>query len=145
MNFRLYNIIKQKLYTDFKDVEIIFHEGSFWFLDLKKFIWFLEIGLDKCSMWWNTSLLIHYQDLFSISTYDFISVLSDWVIEFVDNRKILTTNSSISLNHEVNIDVIHPNPYGMKNVITDIFMNHIVDVDHKIKIIKSGYYKLSSN
>jgi len=52
MNYRLKQIIKNKLSEDLSSVNIIEYNGSIWFIDAKSKYWYLELYKKTKTLWW---------------------------------------------------------------------------------------------
>jgi hypothetical protein len=95
MDPRLKQIIFDKLYEDLKDVEIIPHDRSIWFIDVKEKCWYFEyreIGV----LWWRWDFFDDFFNLFSLTGTDCAYILSEWVEEVL-NCKVNSTGPPVTI------------------------------------------------
>ncbi len=93
MDSRLKQIIFDKLYEDLKDVEIIPHDGSIWFIDVKEKCWYFEYR-ETGVLWWRWNFFDDFFNLFSVTGTDCAYILSEWVEEVL-NCKVNSTSYSL--------------------------------------------------
>ena len=130
-NSSLIDIIKQELYEELSNVEIIPYKDSIWFIDRENEYWYFEF--DKSgTLWWRYHFFTSFFKIFSMSSDRFTPILSSWV-EDVLNHKVSTTLSANLLaplmveevlNHKVSTTAL----YGQydKPMVKEV-LNHKVD------------------
>ena len=91
-NSSLIDILKQELYEELSNVEIIPYKDSIWFIDREKEYWYFEF--DKSgTLWWRYHFFTSFFKIFSMNPDNFTPILSSWVEEVL-NHKVSTTKAN---------------------------------------------------
>ena len=85
MNERLKQIIFNKLYKDLKNVEIIKHNESIWFIDRKEKYWYFIYKKDG-TLFWRYDFFPDFFNLFSSVESEFEPIICEWVEEVLNFR-----------------------------------------------------------
>jgi len=94
---RLKEIIFNKLYSDLSRVEIIHYETYIWFIDREDKSWYFRYDKSDGTLLWRYYFFIDFFTLFTMSSIEFVPVISSWV-EQVINNKVTKTVQWVSNN-----------------------------------------------
>jgi hypothetical protein len=100
---KLKEIIFKKLYKDLSHVEIITYENDIWFIDRDDKYWFFKYD-STGRLWWRRLYFNNFFTLFSLTSIEFVPIISSWVEEVLNykvNRTISSTNSDTHLVEDV--------------------------------------------
>lgn len=78
-NSSLIDIIKQELYEEFSNVEIIHHGKSIWFIDRDNKYWYFELDTFSNTLWWRYDFFVSFFKVFSMDNEKFTPIISNWV------------------------------------------------------------------
>ena len=104
----LNNFIKQQLYDELSNAEIIPYNGSVWFIDREEKYWYFELEKNG-NLYWRYSFFNNFFKIFSMEPNQFEPIISEWVEEVL-NHKVSTTELELRvkfpmveevLNHKV--------------------------------------------
>jgi hypothetical protein len=95
MNYRLKQIIKNKLSEDLSSVNIIEYNGSIWFIDAKSKYWYLELYKKTKTLWWRLDFFEDFFILFGMEQNEFAPIISEWVEEVL-NGKVVSTLKALN-------------------------------------------------
>ena len=87
----LNDFIKQQLYDELSDAEIIPYNGSVWFIDREEKYWYFELEKNG-NIYWRYSFLSNFFKIFSMEPNQFEPIISEWVEEVL-NHKVSTTGN----------------------------------------------------
>jgi hypothetical protein len=100
---KLKDIIFKKLYKDLSHVEIITYENDIWFIDRDDKYWFFKYD-STGRLWWRRLYFNNFFTLFSLTSIEFVPIISSWVEEVLNykvNRTISSPNSNTHLVEDV--------------------------------------------
>jgi hypothetical protein len=110
MNYRLKQIIKNKLSEDLSSVNIIEYNGSIWFIDAKSKYWYLELYKKTKTLWWRLDFFEDFFILFGMEQNEFAPIISEWVEEVL-NGKVTSTkrgdySTTVGMEEVLNCKVV---------------------------------------
>ena len=139
-NSSLIDILKQELYEELSNVEIIPYKDSIWFIDRENEYWYFEF--DKSgTLWWRYHFFTSFFKIFSMNPDNFTPILSSWVEEVL-NHKVSTTEKNFFhfngrveevLNHKVTTTQLD---FGHGNLKVEEVLNHkVTTTNHRSRNI----------
>jgi hypothetical protein len=97
---KLKEVIFKKLYKDLSHVEIITYENDIWFIDRDDKYWFFKYD-STGRLWWRRIYFNNFFTLFSLTSIEFVPIISSWVEEVLNSKVNRTISSSNSDTHLV--------------------------------------------
>ena len=161
MDNRIKEFIFNKLYKKLRNVEIISHNDSIWFIDVEEKYWYFEFEKSG-RLWWRYYFFDTFFKPFSLLQTDYEKILSSWVeevlnhkvsttsnnrcnwskwVEEVLNHKVSTTQTAEDikfiaveevLNHKVSTTQLD---FGHGNLKVEEVLNHKVNITHGLREI----------
>ena len=134
----LNDFIKQQLYDELSDAEIIPYNGSVWFIDREEKYWYFELEKNG-NLYWRYSFFNNFFKIFSMEPNQFEPIISEWVEEVLNHKVSTTGNQGHDsgfwveevLNHKVSTTV----PYlTIDNGQVEEVLNHKVSKTKNNKI-----------
>ncbi len=132
----LKDFIKQQLYDELSDAEIIPYNGSVWFIDREEKYWYFELEKNG-NLYWRYSFFNNFFKIFSMEPNQFEPIISEWVEEVLNHKVSTTGNQGHDsgfwveevLNHKVSTTV----PYlTIDNGQVEEVLNHKVSKTTRI-------------
>ena len=98
---RLKGIIFKKLYSDLSRVEIIHYETYIWFIDREDKSWYFRYDKSDGTLLWRYYFFIDFFTLFTMSSIEFVPVISSWVEQVINNKVTITRNKMTSFPDDI--------------------------------------------
>ena len=86
----LKDFIKQQLYDELSNAEIIPYNGSVWFIDRENTYWYFELTKPG-KLWWRYDYFTNFFKVFNMDDSQFVPLLIEWVEEVL-NSKVATAS-----------------------------------------------------
>ncbi len=145
MNQRLKDFIFKRLYDDLKDLEIIEHEktNSIWFIDREKRYWYLTYEKTAGILHWRWDFFINFFCFFSMKSYEFEGVLSEWAEEVlnckVNKLNIPETNCDYWVEEVLNYKVNKLTPVldHLRTLVGEVLNKSFWNIFRKPKLVKN--------
>jgi hypothetical protein len=110
---RLKDFIFKKLYKDLSRVEIIHYKTYIWFIDREDKYWYFRYDKSDGTLLWRYYFFMDFFTLFTMSSIEFVPVISSWVEEVINNKVTTTSLQSFPwiflveevINHKVTISL----------------------------------------
>ena len=127
---KLKEVIFKKLYKDLSHVEIITYENDIWFIDRDDKYWFFKYD-STGRLWWRRIYFNNFFTLFSLTSIQFVPIISSWVEEVLNSKVNSTKESVVSissnrmeevLNKKVNRTISSPN--SDTHLVKDVLDNY---------------------
>ena len=90
MDTVLKDFIKQQLYDELSNAEIIPYDGSVWFIDRENTYWYFELTKPG-KLWWRYDYFTNLFKVFNMDDSQFVPLLIEWVEEVL-NSKVATAS-----------------------------------------------------
>jgi hypothetical protein len=94
---KLKEIIFKKLYKDLSHVEIITYENDIWFIDRDDKYWFFKYD-STGRLWWRRIYFNNFFTLFSLSSTEFVPIISSWVEEVLNSKVNRTNQGGVAIS-----------------------------------------------
>ena len=133
---KLKEVIFKKLYKDLSHVEIITYENDIWFIDRDDKYWFFKYD-STGRLWWRRIYFNNFFTLFSLTSIQFVPIISSWVEEVLNskvNRTISSPNSDTHLVKDV-LDNYNPEPSFEEDVKKFFEVDEVLK--YKVKLTPS--------
>jgi hypothetical protein len=82
---KLKEVIFKKLYKDLSHIEIITYGNDIWFIDRNDKYWFFKYD-STGRLWWRRIYFNNFFTLFSLSSTEFVPIISSWVEEVLNYK-----------------------------------------------------------
>ena len=86
----LKDFIKQQLYDELSNTEIIPYNNSIWFIDRENTYWYFELTKTG-KLWWRYDYFTNFFKVFNMNDSQFVPLLIEWVEEVL-NSKVATAS-----------------------------------------------------
>ena len=97
MDNRIKEFIFNQLYKKLRNVEIISHNDSIWFIDVEEKYWYFEFEKSG-RLWWRYYFFDTFFKPFSLLQTDYENILSSWVEEVLNYKVSTTLNRNFRLH-----------------------------------------------
>lgn len=133
---KLKEVIFKKLYKDLSHVEIITYENDIWFIDRDDKYWFFKYD-STGRLWWRRIYFNNFFTLFSLTSIQFVPIISSWVEEVLNSKVNRTISSPNSDTHSVKdvLDNYNPEPSFEEDVKKFFEVDEVLK--HKVKLTPS--------
>ena len=98
---RLKDFIFKKLYKDLSRVEIIHYQTYIWFIDREDKCWYFRYDKSDGTLLWRYYFFMDFFTLFTMSSIEFVPIISSWVEEVLNCKVTITRNNMTSLPNDV--------------------------------------------
>lgn len=133
---KLKEVIFKKLYKDLSHVEIITYENDIWFIDRDDKYWFFKYD-STGRLWWRRIYFNNFFTLFSLTSIQFVPIISSWVEEVLNSKVNRTISSPNSDTHSVKdvLDNYNPEPSFEEDVKKFFEVDEVLK--YKVKLTPS--------
>jgi hypothetical protein len=98
---RLKDLIFKKLYKDLSRVEIIHYKTYIWFIDREDKCWYFRYDKSDGTLLWRYYFFMDFFTLFTMSSIEFVPIISSWVEQVINNKVTITRNKMTSFPDDI--------------------------------------------
>jgi len=98
---RLKDLIFKKLYKDLSRVEIIHYKTYIWFIDREDKCWYFRYDESDGTLLWRYYFFMDFFTLFTMSSIEFVPIISSWVEQVINNKVTITRNKMTSFPYDI--------------------------------------------
>jgi len=98
---RLKDFIFKKLYKDLSRVEIIHYKTYIWFIDREDKCWYFRYDKSNGTLLWRYYFFMDFFTLFTMSSIEFVPIISSWVEQVINNKVTITRSNMSSLPNDI--------------------------------------------
>jgi CRISPR/Cas system CSM-associated protein Csm2 small subunit len=103
---KLKEVIFKKLYKDLSHIEIITYGNDIWFIDRNDKYWFFKYD-STGRLWWRRIYFNNFFTLFSLTSTEFVPIISSWVEEVLNYKVNSTKHGGVVISYNKMEEVLN--------------------------------------